>query len=260
MGVPPQPAAPVPDALAEALALAEGAAADGVGMKLLGGLAVRVLVSGLPPRPRPDIEFGCLSGSRKDVATYLERCGCAPDRRFNSLNGDRQMYFTAPSGRPVDVMVDRVVCHHVLDFRTTFGRLPLTLDAMDLLLVLLQTVTPGDSDIREILYLLSRLPLREATESAAQDGEPAEVVLDARRFGEVVAADWGWWRTVTGNLAMLPALVARNPDASPGDGLRDPLAQANALVSTAQQVPKSVRWKLRARVGDRVRWYEVPAT
>ena len=38
----------------------------------------------------------------------------------------------------------------------------------------------------------------------------------------------------------------------------DPLAQARALVEVAQAAPKGVKWKLRANMGDRVRWYELP--
>ena len=89
------------DPLPEAMALAEGAAKAGIGLKLLGGLAVRVLCPDYPPRLRrdQDIDFACLSKERKKVATYLADSGCQADRMFNNLNGDRQMYFVASSGR-----------------------------------------------------------------------------------------------------------------------------------------------------------------
>ena len=38
----------------------------------------------------------------------------------------------------------------------------------------------------------------------------------------------------------------------------DPLAQATLLLDAAASAPKSMKWKLRANVGDRVRWYELP--
>jgi hypothetical protein len=243
------------DALPEAVALARGAADAGVGLKLLGGLAVRVLVPGLPPRVRAgqDIDFACLSKGRKDTAIFLERSGCLPDRRFNSLNGDRQMYFTAPSGRPIDVMVDRLTMCHVLDFRPGFRRLPLTLDGVDILLSKLQIVELNEKDVRDILQLLAGLPVRSAA-----DGSVTDVVLDAGRFADQMAADWGWWRTVTGNLDKLPALVDSNPELAPAEPPHDPLAQAGALAEVAHSVPKGMKWKLRANVGDRVRWYETP--
>ena len=38
----------------------------------------------------------------------------------------------------------------------------------------------------------------------------------------------------------------------------DPIAQAKALAEVAESVPKGMKWQLRARVGDKVRWYELP--
>jgi hypothetical protein len=248
-------AGPAGDPLPEALALAQGAADAGLGLKLLGGLAVRVICPGFPPRQRAgqDIDFACLSKGRKDIVAYLESAGCTPDRRFNNLNGDRQMYFNAPSGRPIDVMVDRLTMCHTLDFRPAFGRLPLTVDAIDVLLSKLQIVELNEKDVRDTLQLLAGLPVSEG--GAAANGGP---VLDADRFAKLLGADWGWWRTVTGNLAKLPALAAASPQLIPPDPPFSPVAQAERLAEIAAAAPKSVKWKLRSNVGDRVRWYELP--
>jgi hypothetical protein len=248
----PAPAA-ADDPLPEAVALAQGAADAGLGLKLLGGLAVRVICPDLPPRLRAgqDMDFACLSKGRKDVAAYLERAGCIPDKRFNNLNGDRQMYFNAPSGRPVDVMVDRLTMCHVLDFRPSFGALPLTLSPIDILLSKLQIVELNEKDVRDSLHLLAAVPV------AGQQGD-GRAVLDADRFDKVMAADWGWWRTVTGNLEKLPSLAAEKPELVPPQTPHDPLDQAAVLLERARSVPKGMKWKLRANVGDRVRWYELP--
>ena len=165
------PAAPADDPLPEAVALARGAADAGLGLKLLGGLAVRVLCPAFPPRLRAgqDMDFACLSKGRKNVVAYLERSGCEPDRRFNNLNGDRQMYFNAPSGRPIDVMVDRLTMCHTLDFRPVVRRLPLTVDAVDVLLSKLQIVELNEKDARDILHLLSGVPVSGSGASRLRD-------------------------------------------------------------------------------------------
>ena len=64
----------VDDPLVEARRLAEGASQAGIPLRLLGGLAVRVLCPDFPPRLRrdQDIDFGCLSKGRQKVAAYLE--------------------------------------------------------------------------------------------------------------------------------------------------------------------------------------------
>jgi hypothetical protein len=240
------------DPLPEAVVLAEGAGRAGLGLKLLGGLAVRVLCPDFPPRLRAgqDMDFACMSKQRKKVAAYLEENGCEGDRRFNNLNGDRQMYFTAPSGRPVDVMVDRLTMCHTLDFRPSFGRLPITVDAIDVLLSKLQIVELNEKDAHDIVHLLSGLPV--------DGGAGAGAVLDTGRFCQLLGADWGWWRTVTKNLEKLPALIAANPGLVPPAAAMDPVAQGRRLLELAEQAPKSVKWRLRSNVGERVRWYELP--
>ena len=252
----PAQAGPADDPLPEAIALAQGAADAGLGLKLLGGLAVRVLCPEFPPRLRigQDMDFACMSKGRKNVVAYLEKSGCQPDRRFNNLNGDRQMYFTAPSGRPIDVMVDRLTMCHTLDFRPAFGRLPLTVDAVDVLLSKLQIVELNEKDARDTLHLLSGVPVS----GSGPPGPDGGASIDTDRFGKLLGADWGWWRTVTGSLQKLPALAAEHPELLPPDPPFDALAQAAQLLELAESTPKGVKWKLRANVGDRVRWYELP--
>ncbi len=233
------------------MTIARGAAEAGVGLKLLGGLAVRVITPDYPPRLRrdQDMDFACLTKERKKAAAHLEKVGCEPDRRFNNLNGDRQMYFTAPSGRPIDVMVDKLTMCHTLDFRPGFGRLPYTVDAVDLLLSKLQIVELNEKDARDIVQLLSCLPLGDSG---------AGPFLDTTRFAQVLSGDWGWWRTVTGNLDKLPGLISERPGlAQPGLPF-DPVGQAAALRMLADETPKTVKWKVRSGIGDKMRWYELP--
>ena len=239
------------DPLPEALALVRGAAEAGHRLKILGGLGVRVLCPDFPPRLRAgqDIDLACLGKTRRKVAGHLEAAGCEPDRRFNNLNGDRQMYFTAPSGRPVDVMVDRLSMCHTLEFRSSFGSPSATLDPADLLLSKLQIVEINEKDAHDIFHLLSGVRV---------GSDATRPFIDPDRFGSVLAGDWGWWRTVTGSLNKLPDLLASQPNLAPPYPKYDALTQAKQLLEIADTVPKGLKWKTRARVGDRVRWYELP--
>jgi hypothetical protein len=243
---------PADDPLPEAMALVRGAADGGHRLKILGGLGVRVLCPDFPPRQRAgqDIDFACLGKNRRKLADQLESLGCEPDKRFNNLNGDRQMYFTAPSGRPIDVMVDRLSMCHTLDLRPSLSSSSLpTLDPADLLLSKLQIVELNPKDAHDIFHLLTGVRVGR---------DAARPCIDPDRFGSVLASDWGWWRTVTGNLAKLPDLLAAQPDLAPPYPKLDPLTQAKQLQEVADTVPKGLKWKLRSNVGDRVRWYELP--
>jgi hypothetical protein len=244
------------DPLPEALHIVREVGNQGLAIKILGGLGVRVLCPDFPPRQRAgqDIDLACLGKTRRQVADHLERAGCEPDKRFNNLNGDRQMYFTAPSGRPIDVMVDRLTMCHVLDFRPSFGTASPTLDPADLLLSKLQIVELNAKDAHDIFHLLSGVPVAPAS----RNGDTVRPSIDPDRFGSVLASDWGWWRTVTGSLDKLPSLLAERPALAPPHPRYDALAQAKQLREIADTVPKGAKWKLRARIGDKVRWYELP--
>jgi hypothetical protein len=242
---------PEDDPLPEAVMLVQGAVAAGLKLRLLGGLGVRVLCPDFTPRLRAgqDMDLACAGKRRRDIAGYLEKSGCVPDKMFNNLNGDRQMYFIAPSGRPIDVMVDRLVMCHTLDFRSSLANSSLTLDPADLLLSKLQIFELNAKDVHDITHLLAGLPVGDSGSGP---------FIDVVRFQEVVGADWGWWRTCTGSLEKLPALLAQNPALVPANARFDPLVQATRLLDAAASAPKSMKWKLRGGVGDRVRWYELP--
>jgi hypothetical protein len=239
------------DPLPEALALVRGAADAGYRLKILGGMGVRVLCPDVPPRQRAgqDIDLACQGKTWRKVAAQLETMGCEPDKRFNNLNGHQQMYFTAPSGRPIDVMVDKLSMCHTLDLRPSFASASPTLDPADLLLSKLQIFELNAKDAHDIVHLLSGVRV-------GPDG--TRPFIDPERFGSVVSGDWGWWRTVTGNLTKLPDLVASQPGLVPPYPRYDAVTQAKQLHEIAETVPKGLKWKTRAKVGDRKRWYELP--
>src|SRR3984885_14065825 len=211
---------PEDDPLPEAVMLVQGAVAAGLKLRLLGGLGVRVLCPDFPPRLRTgqDMDLASAGKRRREIAAYLEQSGCVPDKMFNNLNGDRQMYFIAPSGRPIDVMVDRLVMCHTLDFRSSFGNSSLTLDPADLLLSKLQIIELNAKDVHDITHPPAGLPPH--TPPPRLPGLPvgdsaSGPFIDVVRFREMVGSDWGWWRTSTGSLEKLPALLAGNPGLIP---------------------------------------------
>jgi len=115
-----------------------------------------------------------------------------------------------------------------------------------------QIIEVNEKDVRDILQLLSAFPV-----SGDSPGEQGPVV-DRARFCKILRGDWGWWRTVTSNLNKLPLLVGEHPDLLPALAPHDALRNAERLIDLADATPKSMQWKIRSKVGDRVRWYELP--
>jgi hypothetical protein len=81
-------------------------------------------------------------------------------------------------------------------------------------------------------------------------------VIDGDRVSAVCADDWGLWRTATGSIARVASSLEA---AAWPEGAR--VAAQRRLATLAARIderPKSMRWRMRARVGERVRWYEEP--
>jgi len=243
---------PDSDPLPEALTLIEAGRSAGVPLRLVGGLAVRVLCPDFPPRARKgqDVDLASVSRLRPKLRDLLVERGYEPDKRYNALYGHKQLYFRSAQGRTVDVLVDRVEMCHDLPFAARIERMPLTLDVTDLLLSKLQIVELNQKDAQDVVYLLSAFPVRDGD-------EPGTIGL--ARVREFIADDWGWWRTLTKNLARIQELV-QAPGAAliPANAPHDAIAQVKVIAAMAQSTPKSLRWKMRAKVGDRKRWYRVP--
>lgn len=237
----------------ESVAVVREAHERGIPLKLVGGQAVRLLCPLFPHRARvdQDMDFASVSSAKRTVMDFLAERGFLGDARFNLLHGDRQMYFTTADGKTsVDVIMDKLNMCHVLEFRDRIDRMPLTLDVTDLLLSKLQIIELNAKDVHDLLHLLSGF-------EALVGDEPGTIALG--RIGEVVGRDWGWWRTVTWNLDKVAALAdGEHRDLVPEARQFDPVGQANAIRSFCDSCPKTMRWKLRSKVGERVQWYELP--
>ncbi len=236
----------------EARRLIDRASDRGIVLRLLGGLAIQMLTPELPPRTRSgqDLDFGSIRSSRKALTEMLAEEGYVGDRNFNALYGDKQLYFThADSGLAIDVMIDRLHMCHTVEFADRATVLPYTLSATDLLLSKLQIVELNAKDLDDILRLLISFRLEDSDDPD---------VIDLRVIRDLVGDDWGWWKTISLNLERIRAALGDGSVAVPDAGRLDPASAVQALSEALEQAPKSRRWKLRDRVGERKRWYEVP--
>jgi hypothetical protein len=249
-----EPAESEPTELAaEARRLIDLATGEGLVLRLIGGLAIQLLTPELPPRTRggQDLDFGSVKASRKGLSGLLEQQGFVGDRNFNALYGDKQLYFThSQTGLAVDVMVDRIHMCHTVEFADRATELSYTLSPTDLLLSKLQIVELNAKDLEDILRLLVHFPLSE------RDPDPDGIELGVIR--DLVGDDWGWWKTISLNLDRIDQTLAGATPAAVAGGALDPAAAVTALRAALDAAPKSRRWKLRDRVGERKRWYDVP--
>jgi len=255
----PDPGGPtLADPLAEALRLVELADARGLQVRLMGGLAFHARVrdwTALVERARRDIDLATRSKDRKALSELMTAEGYTADRRYNALYGHKQLYFVDEArSRPVDVLVDRLEMCHTFEFVDRLTVAETTLPPAELLLSKLQVVKINRKDVLDLLALLSEYPLA--------DGDDSGRAISLKRITGLTSSDWGWWRTITGNLVYLDTLAGG--DLKPGElefgraPRFEPAAQVAALRGAIDAAPKSIKWKVRSQVGDRMTWYQEP--
>jgi hypothetical protein len=252
-----------PSAEIEAAArrVVEAAVAERLRVRLMGGVAIRIQSpsAGRQPYERAYRDFDLVAHGR-DVAALrrlLERVGYVGDRLFNAIHGAQRLVYTAPDGRwSVDVVIDQLAMSHTIDLKDRLEADGITLDLADLLLTKLQIWETNRKDLGDIACLLADHPLvavGRVSAAPASDGMPAPI--DLVRIRSVLGADWGLCHTVERNLRAVAELVGGTPVP---DAPHDVATQVTTLLADIAVAPKSLGWKARARVGERVRWYETP--
>jgi hypothetical protein len=244
------------DPLAEALRIIGLADARGLHVRLMGGLSFHARCpewTARIDRERRDIDLATRSKDRKSLGQLMEAEGYQGDRQYNALYGHKQLYFVDTlRGRPIDVLIDRMEMCHRFEFADRLSVDRPTVPLAEMLLSKLQIARINRKDILDALALMSEYPIGK--------GDAGTINVD--RITAHTSADWGWWRTLTGNLDKMRLLF--NTEIQPGelDFGRPPklevTAQVAALRAAIDAAPKSMKWKMRSQVGDRVQWFEEP--
>lgn len=236
------------DVAEEGRRLAAAAADADLPLRLLGGVAVWVQcpTARRPPLARTygDADLIGRSRDRKHITPFIERQGYEADRMFNALHGATRLNFHDPvRGRALDVLIDKFTMAHELDLRDSRSTDGLTIGLADLLMTKLQVVSINEKDIRDLAALLI-------------DHHFAADDINLDRILTVTRNDWGLEHTMHRSLSTLVELIG-------GFGVSPEQAElvrrrAHELDHALNDAPKGPKWKLRARVGERVRWYEEP--
>ncbi|MGN6216407.1 MAG: hypothetical protein ACTHN7_05555 [Solirubrobacterales bacterium] len=240
---------PLAEPVAEGTRIAEAGAERGLPLRLLGGVAIAILCpsSRKPPLRRDygDIDLATAGGAKTEVAKLIESLGYTPDREFNALHGQRRLFFWDESNqRQVDVFVDEANLCHRVDLKRRLDAVPLTLSLADLTVLKLQVVETNEKDYLDICALFADHELSED-----------ESGIDASYIARLAASDWGLWRTLGMVAERSERFALELSGFAEGGVVAERLRQLRERLDT---VPKSRGWKLRSRIGDRKRWYELP--
>jgi hypothetical protein len=240
---------PCAETIDEGRRVSAAALEAGVPLKITGGVAVAMRCPSARQAPLArnyaDVDVVGRARDSRAIDSLLFGLGYQADTEFNAVHGSSRMFFWDPlNERQLDVFLDEVMmCHH-LDLKKRIDTDEPTLSLADLLLMKLQIVETNDKDYLDIIALLVDQPFTD-------DDSGINVSYIAR----LAADDWGLWRTTTMVAERAADYAAALSDFAKGQQVR---AQVDRYVDEMTSVDKSRRWKLRDKIGDRKRWYELP--
>ncbi len=221
---------------------------EGVPLRLLGGLAFKAMCAsaGDPQfaRSNKDIDLYGLRHDSKTIMKIMETLGYKPREVFNRLSmGKRLIYHDLGNKRRVDIFLDEFEMCHKFNFKDRISMNELTLPMTDLVMTKLQVVEMTEKEYKDLMAAFTDFDVTH------DDGG-----INSDRIAEVCSKDWGIYRTFARSLeSVKEAAVSLNDPST--DVI---VARVDKLMQTIEQRPKNLAWKLRAALGERARWYELP--
>jgi len=246
---------PLANFLEEAKAIVEEAERRNITLRLMGAVAIRIhcpkfsYLHEALEREFTDLDFMAYSKDLRKVKELFCELGYQ-ERRMGaaiaiSAYGERLIFDDLINKRHVDVFFDKLRMCHTIDFR---GRLELdypTITPTDLLLEKLQIVKINEKDIKDVIVLLREHEI----------GEKEKETINVRYIARLLSSDWGFYYTVTTNLSKIKTFLDHY-GVLREDDRKNVTSKINKIQKIIEEEPKSLKWKLRAKIGTRIKWYE----
>ncbi len=231
--------------------LISAAQEQGIFLRVLGGLAIKVHSSHAShrslARKYPDIDFVTDKDSAKKLLSFLPTEGYTPNKTFNTLSGDRrQLWYDEQHGRQIDIFIGDFTMCHTLPLADRLEIEPLTLPLAELFLSKAQIVELNRKDLLDLLALV--------LDHNVGQGDDETINVDL--ISNLCAKDWGLYTTVSMTIQKLRVALEEGEVELDEEEAQTIKRRLVAIEKAMDEAPKTMAWKMRARVGTRVRWYD----
>jgi len=224
----------------------------GILLRVIGSLAFQMhcseygYIQEAMGRAYTDIDFAAYRKQTKEIKELMDSLGYIENREvFIMSEGERSIFDKPDTGLHVDVFYEKLDFCHVIHWE---GRLEVdspTIPLAEMLLEKMQIVQINEKDVIDTIMLLLEHPL----------GDIDKETINIKYIAELCSSDWGLWRTTTMNLDKVRQL-AHGYKQLTDEQKAHVEAQVASALERIEAEPKSLAWRLRARVGDRVKWYK----
>jgi hypothetical protein len=230
----------------------KASAEAGILLRVIGSLAFQIhcpqfgYLQAAMGRAYTDIDLAAYGKQSKQIQELLTSLGYTENREvFITSEGERAIFDKPETGLHVDVFYEKLDFCHTLYWKDRLEVDSPTIPLAELLLEKMQIVKINEKDVIDTIMLL--------LEHSLGDGDVE--IINMKRVAKLCADDWGLWRTTTMNLEKVRQLAQGYEQLTPEQKARVADQVKNALTRLDAE-PKPLAWKVRAKVGDRVKWYK----
>ena len=238
----------------EGLRLVSMAEESKIQLRILGSIAYRIqcpnnlLLFDAMNRVLTDVDFAGLKNQNQSIREFFLREGYVPDEGvYMASEGARHIYLHPDTNLNVDVFCDELYFCHRIPFK---GRLNIdtpTISTTDLLLEKMQIVEINVKDFKDTLVLLLEHPL-----GSSADGNK---FIDVNYICNLLGNDWGFYYTFITNLKRIPSYITEFSNITE-EQANIICSRVQGLVDAIEETPKSIKWKIRSKIGTRAIWYQ----
>ena len=235
--------------------LVDQAKERGVTLRILGHLAVRThvqhnreLIDALQRKPTHDIDFmGYSTETTAANKFFIDELGYTPDPMvaYSQEYGLKRLIYHKENGLMAEIFQDDLKMAHTIHFKNRLELDSPTISLVDLFLSKLQIHEINEKDIKDLIVLLIEHDL------GSGDKEKIDMDYMVKRFSD----DWGFYYTATENLEKTRHFIKQYEVLNEGQP-QVAEERINTILESIEKAPKSVKWKLRAKIGTRKKWYE----
>jgi hypothetical protein len=221
-------------------------------LRLVGGMAIRFHCPSSLNHPLSrtyvDVDMVGHAKQAKEIKKLFVDLGYASRDRFNAMYGNRRLILNdLEHQRRVDIFLDVFEMCHKFNFRDRLDIDPYTLSLADLVATKLQVVQMTERDYKDLMCLLLDHPIGTTDEPETINGA---------YLARVASNDWGIYMTFKQTIRnLLGSLDGYGLSPGHKQAIED---HAEQMLNMIEKAPKSMRWKMRARLGEKISWYELP--
>jgi hypothetical protein len=224
----------------------------GIILRVIGSLAFQMhcpkfgYLQAAMGRAYTDIDFAAYQRQTREIQAMMAGLGYRENREvFIVSEGARAIFERREVGLHIDVFYEKLDFSHVIHWKDRLEVDHPSIPLAEMLLEKMQIVQINEKDIIDTIMLLLEHPL----------GEQDQETINIKRVAELCSTDWGLWRTTSMNLEKVRKL-AQGYEQLTGTQKEMIDSQVKSALQRMDQEPKSLAWRIRARVGDRVKWYK----